>query len=428
MKMKKVLLFPSGTEIAFEIVNALKYSKFVELYGATSIEDHSQYVYKRLFNNVPFITENTFLDRLNEIVTEQKIDCIFPAHDAVSLFLSQHREDIKTEIICTDFDTVKICRSKELTYQFFKAELFVPKIFKKIADVEYYPVFVKPKIGEGSKGTALISNKQQLVEMVDNKDEYLICEYLPGQEYTIDCFTDKNKNLRIVKMRERERLRLGISVRSTIKLLDGKVEQIANILNARLSFRGAWFFQVKKDIKGNYKLLEISPRIPGTMGVSRNCGINFPMLTLFDYWGYDVKFIDNNYKITGDRAFYTAYKLDINYTHIYLDYDDTLIIGNKVNEQLMFFLYQALNYGKKIYLLSRHSGNLNENMRLHKISPDIFEGIFILKDGESKSHFIKNKDAIFIDDSFSERFEVYTSLGIPVFDLDMVESLIDWRR
>lgn len=30
---KRVLIFPAGTEIAFEIVNALKYSKFVEIYG-----------------------------------------------------------------------------------------------------------------------------------------------------------------------------------------------------------------------------------------------------------------------------------------------------------------------------------------------------------------------------------------------------------
>ena len=34
MNKKKVLIFPAGTEIAFEIQNSLKYSKFIELYGA----------------------------------------------------------------------------------------------------------------------------------------------------------------------------------------------------------------------------------------------------------------------------------------------------------------------------------------------------------------------------------------------------------
>jgi hypothetical protein len=37
-------------------------------------------------------------------------------------------------------------------------------------------------------------------------------------------------------------------------------------------------------------------------------------------------------------------------------------------------------------------------------------------------------DAIFIDDSFQERVRVSKALGIPGFDLDAVESLIDHRR
>jgi hypothetical protein len=40
---------------------------------------------------------------------------------------------------------------------------------------------------------------------------------------------------------------------------------------------------------------------------------------------------------------------------------------------------------------------------------------------------MKEKNAIFIDDSFAERKKVHDVLGIPVYDVDMVESLIDWR-
>ena len=38
---------------------------------------------------------------------------------------------------------------------------------------------------------------------------------------------------------------------------------------------------------------------------------------------------------------------------------------------------------------------------------------------------IMERDSIFIDDSFSERKKISKILGIPVFDVDMVESLID---
>jgi hypothetical protein len=37
------------------------------------------------------------------------------------------------------------------------------------------------------------------------------------------------------------------------------------------------------------------------------------------------------------------------------------------------------------------------------------------------------KTSIFIDDSFSERLAISNELDIPVFDLDAIESLIDWR-
>jgi len=40
---------------------------------------------------------------------------------------------------------------------------------------------------------------------------------------------------------------------------------------------------------------------------------------------------------------------------------------------------------------------------------------------------IQDRASIFIDDSFSERKKVFEKTDIPVFDLDSIECLIDWR-
>ena len=45
---------------------------------------------------------------------------------------------------------------------------------------------------------------------------------------------------------------------------------------------------------------------------------------------------------------------------------------------------------------------------------------------DDKSKYVSNKSSIFIDDSFAERRNILTKCNIPVFDLDMIESLIDW--
>ena len=228
---------------------------------------------------------------------------------------------------------------KKRYVQLFEKEYFIPKIYKSFDDVTEFPCFVKPSIGQGSNGAKLVKNREELIQAYNCDNSIVICEYLNGMEYTIDCFTDKNGNLLVAKMRDRSRIKTGISVRSQSINISHEVYSIAKIINSYFKFMGAWFFQLKKGSHGKYKLLEISPRIPGTMGLSRNQGINFPMLTLFVFWGFDVKIINNNYNILLDRAFYSAYKIDYEYDYIYVDFDDTLIIDNKVNDCLIRFLY-----------------------------------------------------------------------------------------
>ena len=312
------------------------------------------------------------------------------------------------------------------TYEYLSDESYIPAVYSTVQEVESYPVFIKPSVGQGAVGARRIDSEAQLIEALNSEEEYSICEYLPGDEYTVDCFTDRKGVLRVVKFRQRERIRTGIAVRTRLLDTDVKIKVMAENINSHFEFNGAWFFQVKKNINGEYRLMEISPRIPGTMGISRNLGINFPLLTLYNMWGFDVSIIDNGNNILLDRAFISRFKTDIEYTDVYVDFDDTLIINNKVNTQLIMFLYQTLNKGKKIYLLTKHSDNINESLKKYCISEDIFEKIIHISQDMNKAQYISGK-AIFIDDSFAERRNVSEKCGIPVFDLDMIESLLDWR-
>lgn len=442
---KNILIFPAGTEIAFEIQNALKYSKFVRLYGGSSVADHAELTYERLIEDFPFVGEEGFLDYLNKVIDENKIDCIYPAHDSVCLFVSEHADEIHAQVIITDADTTAICRSKQRTYEYFAGEDFIPRYYDTPDDVDEYPVFIKPAVGQGAVGARKIdsrkdldnalhrqlkkdykkSNNEVFVDVTDS--QMVICEYLPGEEYTVDCFTDKDGKLLFCGQRVRERIKAGISTRSRSMDTDGDVRKIADKLNDKLTFKGAWFFQVKKKENGEYRLMEVSPRIPGTAGLYRNCGINLPMLTLFTFWGYPVSIIKNDYDIVLDRAFYSAFKLSFDYDYVYLDYDDTLTLGDKVNADVIRFIYNAKNAGKKIILLSKHATDLHADLRTACISEDLFEKIVVIGRDEEKRDFVTEKKAIFIDDSFAERKRIKEKCGIPVFDVDMIESLIDWR-
>ena len=137
--------------------------------------------------------------------------------------------------------------------------------------------------------------------------------------------------------------------------------------------------------------------------------------------------IRNENPICVDRALISRYSNEIYYNSIYLDFDDTLVVENRVNAYLVMFIYQAINKGKKIFLLSKHEDEIENTLWKYRISKNLFDEIIIIDKNEEKSDYIENKDSIFIDDSFSERKKVKKNCGIPVFDLDMIESLVDWR-
>ncbi|MDO4982997.1 MAG: ATP-grasp domain-containing protein [Eubacteriales bacterium] len=425
-EVKNVLVIPAGTEIALEINNALRCSKFVKLFGATSVPCHAEFVYENCVSDIPFPESPDFAEKVNEIVERFGIDYIYPAHDSVLLALTQQQNKLKAKVVTSAKETVEITRSKNRTYEFLKGAFYLPVIYKNAEEVKTFPIFIKPAVGQGSVGAKRIDSREALTEALSDGVEYAICEYLPGDEFTVDCFTDKNGVLRFISPRSRARIRAGISVRSEKKVCDDGIRAIAEDINSRFSFTGAWFFQVKRNARGEYRLLEIAPRIAGTMSVTRNLGVNMPMLTLFTLWGYDVDIIDNGNEILLDRAFISRFKTDIEYSNVYVDFDDTMVIRGEVNGFLMMFLYQAHDKGKKLYLLTKHAKDIYESLEKYAISAKLFEKIIHIPPDGEKYEYIR-PDSIFIDDSFGERVKIHKKCGIPVFDMDMAESLIDWR-
>jgi len=249
-------------------------------------------------------------------------------------------------------------------------------------------------------------------------------EYLPGKEYTVDCFSDKNGNLIFVGARERMRVMNGISV-NTKPVVNNTFAKLASIINDNLCFRGAWFFQVKENRCGEFTLMEIAPRIAGSMGLYRSLGVNFALLSIYVAHGLDVEIVTNSHFIEMDRALISRYKTDLHYDHVYIDLDDCIIKANSVNLTVVTFLYQCISESIKLHLISRHNGDLLDTLARYRIT-SLFDTITHLNKDDFKSQHIKESNAIFVDDSFAERNEVKKALGIPVFAPDALECLMKW--
>lgn len=424
MNKRNILIFPCGSEIGLELHRSLRYSAHFNIIGASSVYDHGIYTFDQHIDLLPFFDRPEFIERLKEVVVRYRIDAIYPTMDGVIACLKRQESYLGCLVISSPLETATICTSKSAMYKRLNNVVKTPLIYKSIDQVRQYPVFLKPDVGYGSRGVRLAVDIEQASMHLREYPESLIMEYLPGEEYTVDNFTDRHGKLRFVGPRVRGRIMNGISV-NTVPIVGDHKEfvEIAEKINQKLSFRGAWFFQVKRDLLGRLTLLEVAARLGGSSAVYRNQGVNFALLTVFDAFGYDVEVMPNEYGVELDRALSNNYRLDIVFDTVYIDFDDCMIIDGKVNLQMLSLVYKAINEKKKVVLLTKHEGDIKKSLQNFRMGT-LFDEVISLPKGADKSKYITSKKAIFIDDSFSERKQVKSSLGIPVFSPDMVESLL----
>lgn len=416
--MMNILLYPSGSLVAQEIYDALKFEKNLTLYGTDyDMNNFSSFYFENYIEGCPIINNTNkeiVLSFLQDIVLKYSIKYIFPTFDGVMEFLKENEERIGTKILLPDISTIKVCNSKKDTYLRFKNLLNVPIVYSK-HDIEAYPVYIKPIRGYGSRDHKIIHNPEDIKPL--DLSKYIITEYLTGDEFTIDCFTNKNGDVLAVIPRQRLRTVNGLSISSkTIELTDAK--HMANIISTKLNMRGAWFFQVKFDSFGNLKLLEIAPRIPGSMCTSRMNGINFPLLTILDQNGDNVDILNKNMCIHSFKIFKNYYKIDLDFNQIYCDLDDTIVIKNKINVDMIKLLYTFIDQNKKITIITRND-NAIEYMKTFRLN--LYDEIIYVPKSDKKSKYIVNRNCIFIDDSYSERKDVHEAIGCYTFSPSEIE-------
>lgn len=427
IKKSKVLVFPAGSEIGLEIYRALRYSHHVEVFGASGKSDHASFVYDNehyVEDENLYVDRIDFVDRFNRILIHFGIEFVYPTHDTIANFLAENQTKLAATIITSPARTNRIARYKRQTYQHFAKCDFCPALHFAPFDALEFPVFLKPDDGQGGKGACVARDRSELDFHLSRQPELLVTEFLPGEELSVDCFTDFKGKLLFIGPRTRERVQMGISFRSTAVALDDEVTRIANSINNAVELNGAWFFQIKRDRAGRYKLLEFAPRQSSTMGLYRHAGVNFALLSFFNAQRIPVQVVRNDYRLQLDRCLHNRYRADLTYHRVYVDFDETVIADGKVHEQVMAYLYQCRNRQIELVLLTKHRYELDETLESHGIARSLFADVIHLTENQEKWQYINPQGAIFIDNYWVDRRIVSEKLGIPVFDVDAVECLL----
>lgn len=422
--MYNVLVFPAGEMNAAEIHASLAHQVNVRVFGASSVERLGHHLFARYSNDLPLINDPTFLEAFNALLKEWEIDVIIPTHDSVVTYLVDVSEQLSAKLLAPDRETANACRDKRLCYELFLDQPFTPVTYGPQAPLDF-PVFVKPAKGQGSVGARLVTNANDAKTI--EWDQEVVCEYLPGEEVTVDCFTDQHGALQVAFARVRERTLGGISVAGRRLKEVPEIQRMAETINDRLAFLGMWYFQAKRSVSGDWKLLEISARGAGSQCLTRAAGINLPLLSVYAAIGREVGIQRQGYDVRVDRLLANRYDVDFEYEVVYIDFDDTITSGDGVNADIMRLLYQWRNDGKTIHLITRHAHKLDETLKSLCIASSLFARIIHIRDGKPKADFIDPNGAIFIDNAFSERQAVFDQHKIPVLDVETTEILQHWK-
>lgn len=423
-KKKRVLVLSCGALTATDMNVSLKDDEEFEIWGTSIYKDHGIYVYKNYIPDIPKMSEPNFIEILNKKIKEYDIKYLIPTHEDMCVFLQENKDKINAITVCSDYETSILCRYKTKTYEKMKNYDFVPKTYKK-EDVKQYPVFCKKDTDQGARHAYKVNNYQELDTFTQDPD-MIICEYLSGDEATVDCFTNKNRELVFCNPRATDRMLAGIDVHARRLKLDDEIKYIAESLNKEINFRGCWFFQIKKDINGKYKLLEIATRLPGAFSLSRCLDFNLLQMSLKDIEGQDIEVTFNDINIEADKQFFGKYTLGFEYKSVYIDFESCFEKIEKINSFVMMYLYQCINKNIPLNLLVNNKEKTVEYLKKNKIDINLFDKII-----ETERNNIKNileKNSILLSNDYKLKNEIRkNNKNYYCFASSIIESLIDWK-
>jgi carbamoyl-phosphate synthase large subunit len=144
-----------------------------------------------------------------------------------------------------------------------------------------YPVIVKPRSGSGSRGFRVIGSAGELTALIGQADEpgLLVQEYLPGEEFSIDVLADAAGQVIASVPRLRARVDSGVSVGGRT-VHDAELEAFGRAVAEATGVTFVANVQAKRDAGGRPALLEVNPRMPGTLGLTIASGVDMPRLAL----------------------------------------------------------------------------------------------------------------------------------------------------
>jgi len=266
------------------------------------------------FETIPVAQEGDFVEKLISVCQRRRIHVVLPLVTKELIPLAAHKkqfEEFGTRLLVSDADSLEIANSKSRLYQFLEWRGIDVPAYRIVETTDQFAVAVeelgfpgnrvafKPSLSNGSRGFRVLANdidehvllfyEKPNSTYISHADalrilsakpfpELLVTEYLPGDEYSVDCLVDHGEP-RLVVPRLRRKMINGISVEGTF-IRDENIIAYCSAIIKELKLHGNIGIQVKKSTQGKPLIVEINPRVQGTIVAGLGAGVNLPVLAI----------------------------------------------------------------------------------------------------------------------------------------------------
>jgi len=262
---------------------------------------------------VPPGVSTEYIPKMLRIAEKEEVDVLLPLSTYELMSISKNKakfESIGTKVMVSDPKPLEIANNKGKLYEFLrKKEIPTPnaimvdsldKFERSVHKLGYpdVPVCVKPQISKGGRGFRIlkkdidkvdllinykpdntITTLEEMISILENAEPFpklVVMEYLPGKEYSIDLLV-KNGEPLITIPRARDAIKLGISFIGTVERNEG-VAEMANKIVRAIGLDYNINLQLKYSSEGIPKIIEVNPRVSGTIVLCTGAGVNMPYL------------------------------------------------------------------------------------------------------------------------------------------------------
>ena len=275
-----------------------------EAYGFALVDEYA---------TVPAGDADGYIPRMIALANRVDADVILPLTTAEVEPLAAARDRFDATVMVSDREALAVANDKGSLYSFLDREGFdaapdyrrvdTESAFLTAVDTLGYPdrpVCFKPPVASGMRGfrvldedgdrlTRLLEAKpdsavttlaevRPILTSAEEFPELAVMEYLPGAEYSVDVVA-MGDSVGPVIPRSRQRTRAGISFAGTVERREELIETATEICQ-QLGLRYNVNIQFKYDGDGNPKVIEINPRVAGTIIMGVAAGANMPYLAV----------------------------------------------------------------------------------------------------------------------------------------------------